>query len=432
MARKYLDLEEAAKALGISADKLNDLRLRGKINSYRDGGTWKFKQEDLDRYMSDLADEGGAPGGDDEEQNLDSILLSEVELGGPTGNTSSTVIGKSAAPDGESDIQLAKPGSDPKMAAPDSDVRLASDSALLKSGSGLSAKFDDLDPLDLELPSPGGSGLTLDSKVGKLQPDADLSLDDQDLALGEETIQLKSGSSGRLGGSGLDLAAEADDDLVLGGSGLGSDVTLDAGSSGISLVDPGDSGLSLEEAPLSLGGSSKKVKALDMGGDDDMILLEEQGDSEAATQLKADDDFLLTPLDDAGVDESDSGSQVIALDSEVEFDESAATMLGGKVGAVGMLEEDLGGDMGEGDLGAPAGMSADLGAAAGVGLMPAPQAVEAPYSVWNVMLLAMCAFLLSVTGMMSYDLMRNMWSWDGPYPKNSQLMDAVLNMFKGH
>src|SRR6185312_15608951 len=140
----------------------------------------------------------------------------------------------------------------------------------------------------------------------------------------------------------------------LGGSGLGSDVTLDAGSSGISLVDPKDSGLSLEEEPLALGGSSKKVKSLDMGGDDDMILLEEQGDSEAATQLKADDDFLLTPLDDAGVDESDSGSQVIALDSEVEFDESAATMLGGaQMGAVGMLEEDTGADFGEGLGAAP-------------------------------------------------------------------------------
>ncbi len=38
-----------------------------------------------------------------------------------------------------------------------------------------------------------------------------------------------------------------DDELVLGGSGTGSDITLGAADSGISLANPADSGLSLEE-----------------------------------------------------------------------------------------------------------------------------------------------------------------------------------------
>jgi len=432
-ARKFLDSDEAAAMLSVTPDKLNDLRLRGKINAYRDGANWKYKPEEVERYMSDLADEAGEGGGEAGD-NLDSILLSEVELGEPTGHTSSTVIGKSKGPDSEgSDLKLTSEGSDLKLGG--SDVRLASDSAIGKAGSGLSAKFDDLDPLDLDLGSSMDSGLKLDAKkpVGKSSMDEDLTLDDQDLALGgDETISLQPASSGKLtGGSAINLAAEDDDDLVLGGSGLGSDVTLDAGSSGISLVDPGDSGLSLEEAPLSLAGSSKKIKSLDVPGDDEMILLEEEGDSEAATQLKADDDFLLTPLDDAGVDESDSGSQVIALDSDVDFDESAATMLGGKMGAVGMLEEDLGGDMGAADFGSAAGPSADLSAAAAAGgaMLAAPQAVEAPYSFFNVAFLSIGVVLLLVTGMMTYDLLRNMWSWDGPYAVNSSIMDGVLEMF---
>ena len=77
----------------------------------------------------------------------------------------------------------------------------------------------------------------------------------------------------------------------------GSDVTL-ASDSGISLGSPSDSGLSLEE-PLSLSGGSGGSFKLD--------------DDEKTAELSGEDDFLLTPVDDAGGDEStDSGSQVIA------------------------------------------------------------------------------------------------------------------------
>jgi hypothetical protein len=30
-----------------------------------------------------------------------------------------------------------------------------------------------------------------------------------------------------------------------------------------------------------------------------------------------------------------------------------------------------------------------------------------------------------------FDLMRNLWSWDKPYPVNSQLMDAIIDMVNG-
>jgi hypothetical protein len=40
----------------------------------------------------------------------------------------------------------------------------------------------------------------------------------------------------------------------------------------------------------------------------------------------------------------------------------------------------------------------------------------------------LCVLVLVVAGMMTYDLIRNMWSWDGTYPVNSSLMDGMLDM----
>ncbi len=366
MARKLLELEEAAQALGVTVEQLNAMRDRREVYALRDGGAWKFKPEEIERLVAEReaggAAEQAAPEFAELDENLDSILLSEVEMGQSGPSTSSTVIGKSNAPSSpESDIQIAQPGSKgggsdlPIDVTTQSDVQLASPSDILKSGSGLSTKFDDLDALDLDLPSAGSgvsSDVTLGSDAVKLSDADDLTLEDQQLSLGEETRTSTPSSHG--GGSALDLSGDDDGDLVLGGSGPGSDVTRSASDSGISLLDPTDSGLSLETSDLQLGGSN--VESLELG-EDDMISLEDQaGDTEAVTQLKADEDFLLTPLEDAGGEESDSGSQVIALDAEGEFDESAATMLGSGAGMSGVqaLDEDFGEPLGAGvgDLGA--------------------------------------------------------------------------------
>jgi len=427
MARKLYTVEEAAKVLGVTADTLNDMRLRQEIAAYRDGTNWKFKAEEVDRL---LADRGAGDSGPTEfaelDDNIDSILLSEQSLGSAP-STSSTVIGKSNEPNAESDIQIADPSkpADSRRDTSMSDVRLDGGSDIVKPGSGLSAKFDDLDSLDLDLPNPAASGILGGSGPLELAA-SDLSLDTGDMALGEEPKSKGSSDLGGLsslsgGGSAINLTgADEDDDFVLGGT--GSDVTLSAGDSGISLLDPTDSGLSLEEAPLELGGSA--VESLELG-EDDMILLEEDNDSEGATQLKADDDFLLTPLDESGGEESDSGSQVIALDSEVgDFDESAATMLGSKAPGGSLLEEDMGDEF------EPAGVGGMT-----PGMMPAnmlvPATIEAPYSAWNVVSLTFCLLFLIVTGMMMFDLLRNMWSWNEPYRVNSSLMDMIMKWFEG-
>jgi hypothetical protein len=415
---KYLSLEEAAQNLGITPAELNGFRERHQINALRDGASWKFRPDDVERFKAQQGDEelsGPEAEFAEVEEDQESILLSDVELGGSPPGTGSTVIGPTES--SGSDIKLAQSGSkvDP---AGSSDVRLADELDLLPTGSGISSKFDDLDTLDLDLPSAAESGLT-PRPQSKSDLDLagvdELSLGDSDLSLGEEPTG--QGSSPTLkGGSAIELGMEDDDDLVLGGSGTGSDVTRAPGDSGISLM-ASDSGLSIEEQP-GVGGSG--IESLDLG-EEDMMLLEEE--KQPAGEAAAEDDFLLTPLGEGG-DESDSGSQVIALDAESDLDDSAATMLGGDVSP--MLEEDLG----PADLGGPALAGTGLGTAAGASLMGAPHVPESSYSLANIGMLVLCLLPLTLCGMMMFDLAMHMWSWDQPYTVNSKIMDSVLSWFE--
>jgi excisionase family DNA binding protein len=486
MAQKFLSLEEAAQHLGVSKEKLNELREAGRAHAYRDGAGWKFKEEEVHRIGEELREEaeGGEldldlAGGED-----DSILLSEVELG-ESENSPSTIIGNNdgqpgdgAANDsdlalaGDSDLALAGGDEDDELTlAPtdgddhvlSADAKAAGDPDDTK-GSGLAASLEEIDDLELEsldepaaeqptaaaakpedeptgasdlelegasdLKLEGDSALSLDAGGSDLQLEGSgLLLDDEEeitaepasaagaelsdvaLAPGESAVEL----------SGVELADDEDDELVLG-EGAGSDLTLGASDSGISL-GPSDSGISLDEAPLELGGSA--VEALDLSEDDDAVVPQEDAGSEDATQLKSDEGFLLTPLDDAAGDADDDSSQVIALDSE-SFDESAATLLGGDdlfggADAEGMLAESA---PAEGDFaaaGAPGAALAAGGAAPAGGGEPA-----APYTVWNILSLTLCVMLLSLTGMMLFDLVRNIWSWNEPYAMNSTIMDGLV------
>ena len=119
------------------------------------------------------------------------------------------------------------------------------------------------------------------------------------------------------GSSDIDLAGKGleDDDLVLGGSGVGSDVSI-GGDSGISLVDPADSGFSLE-TPINLGAAAEESLEL---GEDDLLPPAKRPTPGDSGKLKTDDDFLLTPLEESvDTEDSESGSQVIALDTEAKI-----------------------------------------------------------------------------------------------------------------
>jgi hypothetical protein len=245
MAAKFVDLNEAARMVGVSADELVEMRSKGDIFGYRDGASWKFKTEEVERVIKERGAEGR--GGDSailtandedfenlitglsskiladkaqEESEAGSVLISEEELGvSSTGH--STIIGKGEKEEkaaGDSDLRLADDsskdilgtGSDKLLEAPGSKLAPSTGSDVLHtsdlkpaSGSGTG---------DMPLQKPGSTGQMSPGDALSLGEDEDLEIGSSDSALDDEIRPKKKGSSGK-----------------------GSDVTLGSGDSGINL-----------------------------------------------------------------------------------------------------------------------------------------------------------------------------------------------------
>ena len=160
MAQKFYTSEETAQKLGATLEQLNEMRDRRQIYAVRDGAAWKYKAEEVDRLIAERAEgmlpDSGDSGIGDLDDDPDSILLSDFGLGPSSAGASSTVIGQSNAPSSPaSDIQLAAEHDSGELELPmGSDVKLDEPAAAsAPDSSGLSNKFDDLDTLDLDLPS---------------------------------------------------------------------------------------------------------------------------------------------------------------------------------------------------------------------------------------------------------------------------------------
>jgi len=392
MAQKYYTTAETATVLGKTTDQIKQMLERRELHGYRDGADWKFKVEDIDKIAKEAPPPAHEDGGD--------VLLSEAELGKSDHGLSGTVIGLNGG----------------KQAPADSDIRLAeSDIAMGALGE------------ESKTPAPAkkdGSS----PKQGKFE--------DLELALDDSTAQIESSPTMAAGLSHVDIAGrDQDEDVVLGGSGIGSDVSL-GGDSGISLVDPADSGFSLE-TPVNLDAAASAAGEALVLGEDDLLAPGGSGAS-AATLLKTDDDFQLTPLEEAADAESESGSQVIALDAEGD---DASTMIGaaslGGASMAAMLDEDL---SAQPSLEAGMGMGAPLAPSSVLGVQPGMEGAalshaaavpyETPYTAWQLVALGACVVLLIFCGIMIFDLMRNMWGWDQPYSINSKLMDSILNLLE--
>jgi excisionase family DNA binding protein len=53
MSQKFIGLDDAAEQLGVSKDRLNELREGGKLRAYRDGASWKFRSDDIAKLVED-------------------------------------------------------------------------------------------------------------------------------------------------------------------------------------------------------------------------------------------------------------------------------------------------------------------------------------------------------------------------------------------
>ena len=454
MSSNFIPLEEAAKRLGVSADELVELRSRGDIFGYRDGGSWKFKPEEIERVASEVL--GDAL---DEDPADSSILVSEQEIG-PAGSKLGSTIG--------SDIQLASDkGSDV-----DSDVALVpdpgggSDVKLIAGRSAAKPPADDLDSHDLHLEGdqavahgsgsnvlaggsdlkPGSSNRLRDSDL-KLSSDDDdddelsLQADDDELGLeGTATggtgsdielgsdlgLSLSDGSDALAGLSPVsqpargrdsdvsnDLELADDDDLVLGG---GSDLAI-GNDSGINLMSPSDSGISLEDEPLDLAGSG--ISGLDLAAEGSDANASGVSGAGSGIDFSQGEEFQLTPSGTIETDD-DSGSQVIELEDSSEFGDAA----------VALPADDGGfGDQGFGDAdGGFGGAGLNTGGAtAGTQVMVTP---EVPFTTLMVLSLLGTLMVMGLSGMLVTDIVRNMWQWsDGSSDLTSGLTKALVSVW---
>ncbi len=222
-----------------------------------------------------------------------------------------------------------------------------------------------------------------------------------------------------------DLVIADDDDLVI--SSEDSDISV-AGDSGINLMSPSDSGLSLESEPLDLAGSS--ISALDLGAE-----LSDGGSSGSgrgsgsggsSVDFQDDEEFQLSPSG-VGLDtDVDSGSQVIEVEESAAIGE--AVEFGDEVveddvfGAEEVEAEEDALAMGEED-----GVAIDQsGAVASVA--PSMGGYEVPFSLLQCVALVMIISVLCMGGMLMTDLVRNMWSYAEPSAPVSSLTDSLISL----
>ncbi len=378
------------------------------------------------------------------EDSGEELILSDEDVteiaktGDPT--SSSTMIGKKTLDTELSELSLDDSGID--LQVDSSSLRLSGASDVI-SQSGAAPSGDDPGSLGSEVslaPSDSGSELRLDIQSGsslKLDMGSDVidskrgddsgsgtgdlpGLEASDISLEDDDLEIDLGSSLQLSDDEMELSVESSEELILessdidliADSGMGlsdpadSDVTFDASSSGINL-SPSDSGLSLEQTPPELAMSGQDE--LELGEAEELVDFgEAEIELDDGEGLET-DDFVLTPVE-GDLGDEDSGSQVIALDTDELGDE-------GELLGEGEAEADMGAGLGtvEGSPGIPGPI--------------VPAGAESPYTIYDVGLLGLIMMPLTLAGVMIIDVAMHIWSFNEPFSINSPLMDLILGMF---
>ena len=443
-----IPMEQAAEMLGMTVEKLTELRSNNEIFGYRDGQNWQFKMSELERVANELgvqlkdADEAPLLLDDDDddlgfELSDSSTEISSADLSASLDEDTSKPVdgfnldesselaledsGELLMLEGASDVLGSDEaaGDEEGLSFGSSDISLAASSKDLPSPSDTNALLADgsnlLDDEATGGPSPSDTGMMLAASDSLDGDDDDLFGDDLELIEDdsfEESAELSSDFE--------------DSDLVLDDSDSSAEIVLAGGESGINL-GKNASGIELDEEPLELGGSD--IDSLELPEDDDELLELDDLGSDVGT-LAQEDEFKLTALEEDLEDQS-SGSQVIALeDSAIYSDEGEASILGSEELAAqpAMLPSESGVAFG-GEVGSvfdQAGV-ATTGAVAAGGMGAAamvPAAVEAPYTIWQVIGLGFVAALLLVGGMIGYDIARNLWM-----PEDQVISTGVMKFF---
>lgn len=266
MAGKFVSIEEAARLIGVSVDEVNRLVDRKKLFPMRDGATFKFKVDEVERVAAQIGDDSS---------RSESLSL-DLDL--PTPDADDLAIGDAVDPG-----SLLAGGAN------------AGSQTIVRAGS-MAAGAADL------------SGLALDND--DTSDSVDLALEPIMGASSPSLARPAAGSGSLLGGGDAPLSLD-----LSNVAGTGSDLTSPAASgSGSGFAAPLDSGLSLEDGGLGVSGVDLDVAMTPGAGVSDVSggslvgdafeLGAEAGDEESAsvviaTEDSGDSSFFANAADDS-------------------------------------------------------------------------------------------------------------------------------------
>ncbi len=451
---RVVDIDELARRRGMGSDaelQLSDLEIpvgddaEDMLSEYNLGASPDLGQHTMQLPASDS--------GSDHD-----LLIEELSLPpGPVGGSSSVIIGMSQSGLGlptDSDVKLVP---DNPKGASDSDVRLASPQYKTPSDSDVTLLADDTSEHGIKMHKSGDTairksplfGSSAEVPIGGQASDFELSPSSHLM----DALQPDSGSDFEL--TALEEASDEFEATPMGGGPSDSDVTAaDPGFSGVNLAKPSDSGINLMAAAgFDMGASS--IELAPLSGDDLKPVPTKAKPAAPAQPSKPksalaatpppsvgkgekdifdDTDFEVDAFDsgeggddktmqleaasDFELEESDTGSEVFAIDED-DVDQNASTALGPSSSLDDdEEEEDPFAEAASGEAASAWDVESEsVPTSTGRGAAASPMlASTAPSPEWGglwVGLLSFATVLMLFLAFVSMDLVRNLYEFRG-------------------
>lgn len=359
MEQKFYNFDEAIKKLGISAEKLNELRESGMLRAYRDGSSWKFRGDEIEG-MAQKGVPDVPPPSDiglidpdelvDAEPLADLDEIDDLELGladedeepdskpEPDESAVELPLADTDALSASSELELVDP--DDTVTAETSDVDLEAPDRSSDASDSILLSEEELGE------SVTGSLSTIIGRKELESEDADLELELADDVTDEEDTKLSASSgasdihSTKVAGSGV-LDDDDDEDLSSAKRKFEDleELEIDLAAESSLALDASDLSESREKAKKSLVAEEAQsdLKLDDEEAEDDAnmgstdVPLEElsgvaiQSDEGSGSELDlaGDDDLILADSggSDLTLDSGDSGINLLPSDSGLALDD---------------------------------------------------------------------------------------------------------------
>jgi excisionase family DNA binding protein len=296
----------------------------------------------------------------------------------------------------------------------------------------------------INLQDPADSGISLE-QGGSDEIEFELSLDSGSTPAQADPgpVEVDSSSEFELslqddGSSPTDTSSEFELSLDADGS---SDLAVDESSSDIGLEEPQADSDSEFELTLDESGGLSPAEDSESGEDKDIFetdfevpALDEESGSEAVALDEADTDLESSSDFDLSLEVGEeSGSEVVPLEGEEEYDEGAATVQRKAVGGPAVeedeaVEEDLGEALDD-DLTVEPDLEAVEDEEEEAAVVSAAPAAPAEWGAMPALVLLPCTIILFVVGLMSFELMQGMWGYHKGTKVSNLVIDPIARMF---